>query len=363
MIGGAPRGTSGARETPLNTILSRRAASAGLCAAVCAPSIARAATDALAIAYIGGTADVGFYIADARGYLREEGVEAKFIVFDSDTKMMAPLSTGEVDVASGMINAATYNAVERGVPLRAVADKARNRGVYSYQALVVRKDLYDKGELRDLKDLKGRKFGLTAASGNAYVLMGEALAKAGMALTAVDTVFLSLPQQAVALSSGAIDACFLPEPFLSTAIEKGWGASMTPVSKLREDDVTGVISYGELFARKRPEVAARVMKAYIRGLRDYVDTLKDGHIAGPGAAEIIDILARYSSVKDKTLLAHVIPHYVDPNGALGVESLQKDWTFYKQQGLIKGDASVAQVIDTRWAEDAVKALGPYHPKT
>jgi NitT/TauT family transport system substrate-binding protein len=48
------------------------------------------AADQVNIAYIGGTADVGFYIADAKGYLRDEGIEAKFTVFDSAARMVAP---------------------------------------------------------------------------------------------------------------------------------------------------------------------------------------------------------------------------------------------------------------------------------
>ena len=137
------------------------------------PPSARAA-DQVTIAYIGGTADVGFYIADAKGYLRDEGIEAKFVVFDSSARMVAPLATGEVDVGSGAVGAGTYNAFERGITLRAVADKARNKGVFSYQGLMVRKDLWDSGAVRTLKDLKGHKFAMTAPGSNEWVVLSEA---------------------------------------------------------------------------------------------------------------------------------------------------------------------------------------------
>ena len=319
------------------------------------------ALDKVTIAYIGGTADVGFYIADAKGYLRDSGIEANFIVFDSDVRMIAPLSTGEIDIASGMINAGTYNAVERGITLRAVADKARNKGSYSYQALVVRKALWDSGEIRSMKDLKGRKFGLTGQAGNSYVVLAEGLAQAGLAIGDVDLAFMSLAQQSVAFAGGAIDASFLPEPFLSNAIRSGSAVSMLPVTKIRDDDVTGVITYGEIFTKNRPDVARKMTKAYIRGLRDYSDALKDNRIAGPGAAEVIDIMSRYSTVKDKALLGQIIPHYVDPDGELGVESLRKDWEFYRRAGLIRGDVGVDQAIDRRWVAEAVKELGPFRP--
>ena len=47
------------------------------------------AADKVVISYIGGAADVGIYIADAKGFLKEEGIEAELIVFDSSARMVA----------------------------------------------------------------------------------------------------------------------------------------------------------------------------------------------------------------------------------------------------------------------------------
>ena len=320
------------------------------------------AVDKVNIAYIGGTADVGFYIADAKGYLQQEGVEAKFVVFDSSARMVAPLATGDIDVGSGAINAATYNAFQRGITLRAVADKARNKGDYSYQALVVRKDLWDSGAVRSLKDLKGRKFVTTANGGNESAVIEEALRTVGLTSADLDMSLLSMPQKVAAYASGALEASILPEPFLSAAIKQGTVVSLTPMSKLRDDDVSGVIVYGDAFIKNRPEVARRVMRAYIRGLRDYVDALKDSRLAGPGADEVVEIIARYSTVKDKDVLRSIIPHYVDPDGKVGVDSLRKDWAFFKETKLIQGDVTIDQVIDESFVAAALKDLGPYKPK-
>ncbi len=324
---------------------------------------AACAADQVDIAYIGGTADVGFYIADARGYLKQENIEAKFTVFDSAARMVAPLATGEIDVGSGTVGAGTYNALERGITMRAVADKARNKGVYSYQALVVRKALWDSGQVRALKDLKGRKFAMTAQGGNEAAVLDDALRTVGLTVADVDQTSLSMPQQVVAFANDAIDASFLPEPFLHAAIASGAVVSMTPASSLRDDDVTGVIIYSDALIRNRPAVATRVMKAYIRGLRDYVDTLKDARLAGPGAEDVIDIISRYSVVKDKAVLRTIIPHFVDPDGEVGAESLRKDWNFYKAGGFINGSVTVDQLIDNSWAAAAVKELGSYKAKT
>ena len=159
------------------------------------------AADKVTIAYIGGTADVGFYIADAKGFLKEEGIEANFIVFDSSARMVAPLATGEVDVGSGAVSAALYNAFERGITMRVVADKSGNKGSLSYQAVMVRRALWDSGEIRSLKDLKGRKFAATAQGNNESAVLDEAMRSVGLTTADVDKVYISMPQQVVAFAN------------------------------------------------------------------------------------------------------------------------------------------------------------------
>jgi len=65
----------------------------------------------ITVGTIGASSDSPFFIADKRGYFKDEGLTVKFIRFDSAAKAMAPLGTGELLVASGATSAALYNAV------------------------------------------------------------------------------------------------------------------------------------------------------------------------------------------------------------------------------------------------------------
>ena len=56
---------------------------------------------------------------------------------------------------------------------------------------------------------------------------------------------------------------------------------------------------GAQFVTKRPEAGRRFIKAYLQGVRDYNDALKDGRIAGPNAEDVVDAIARYSVTKDR----------------------------------------------------------------
>ena len=75
--------------------------------------------------------------------------------FASAAKMIVPLGTGELDVGGGTVSAGLYNAVERGIRIRIVADKGSVRDGYEFSTLLVRKDLVDSGQFKTLADLKG----------------------------------------------------------------------------------------------------------------------------------------------------------------------------------------------------------------
>ena len=68
--------------------------------------------------------DAGYYIADAMGFFREEGIDVSILGFNSAAQMIAPLGTGELDVGGGTVSAGFYNAVGRGILIKIVADQA-----------------------------------------------------------------------------------------------------------------------------------------------------------------------------------------------------------------------------------------------
>jgi NitT/TauT family transport system substrate-binding protein len=64
--------------------------------------------------------DVGYYVADAMGFFREEGLEVSIVGFASAAQMVAPLGTGELQVGGGTVSAGFYNAVGRGIAMNSV---------------------------------------------------------------------------------------------------------------------------------------------------------------------------------------------------------------------------------------------------
>jgi NitT/TauT family transport system substrate-binding protein len=303
-------------------------------------------------------ADVGLFVADKRGYFAAENLKVRFVSFDAAARMIASLASGDLDVGGGGISAGLFNAVARGLDLKIVADKSTAAPGLATGALVVRKDLVDAGRYKSPRDLKGWKLAVPAPGTGTGTVLDRFLATVGLAIKDVDLVYLSFPQMVTALQNGGIDAGFLAEPSL-TAVE----ATGAAVRIVRDDEMfpnhqAAVTLYSGRFITSDRDAAVRFMRAFLRGTRDYLDVVKDGKLAGPGAEAIISVLTEYSLVKDPAVYRRIGVHSCDPDGKLNRESLEADLAFFAGQGLIQGKVDVASAIDTSIAEEAVRDLGP-----
>jgi NitT/TauT family transport system substrate-binding protein len=316
----------------------------------------------LAVGTIGASSDSPFFIADKRGYFKDEGLTVKFIRFDSAAKAMAPLGTGELAVASGATSAALYNAVKRDVGLRIVADKAKNPPGYGFEALMVRKDLHDEGKVKTLADFKGRKIAISAAGNSEDFLVEYALRKAGLTIKDAEPVYLGFPQHIVAFTNGGIDVSLTVEPSISSIEKSDKAVRFLGVDEFYPNFETAVVFYSEKFIKERPDDAKKFMRAFLRGARDYNDALDKDRLTAPAASNVIPILTEYSFIKNPDVYRTMRSHYVDPYGELNVASLKDAWQFFRDMKQIDGSVTVDQVVDPSFAKWAADSLGPYKHK-
>lgn len=317
------------------------------------------AQEIVRVGIVNASSDVGLYVADKKGYFKQEGIGVEFTPFDSGARMVAPLGAGQLDVGAGSASAGLYNAVARGIAIKIVADKGSTPPGYGFQPLLVRKDLVDSGRYKSLKDLKGMKIAGSAPGSASTSTLNEALKKAGLKYSDVERVFLGFPQHVIALQNKAVDAAMTTEPSATRAVQSGAAVRVMGDDEIYPNHQLSVLLYSGDFAIKRADVARRFMRAYLKGVRDYNDALKDGRIAGANADEIITILTQSTPVKDAAVYRAIHTQGCNPNGRVDEKSLATDLEFFKSEKLIEGNVSVADVVDHSFADWAVKELGPY----
>ncbi|QWW72372.1 ABC transporter substrate-binding protein [Rhizobium sp. WYJ-E13] len=314
------------------------------------------------VGIVNSSSDVAFFIADKKGYFKEEGIEAKFIPFDAGAKMVAPLGAGQLDVAGGSPSVGLYNAVARGIGIKIVADKGSTPPGYGYQPLLIRKDLIDSGKFKTLADLKGLKIAGSANGSASTSTMNEALKKGGLKPADVERLYLSFPQHVMALENKAVDAALTTEPSATEAIRRGAAVRFMGDDQIYPNHQLAVVLYATDFVEHHHDVAEAFMRAYLRAVRDYNDALANGQLAGPNAEEVVSILTEYTSIKDPETFRTIVPQGTNPDGKLNMDSLRTDLQYFQSEGLMEGDVSIDKVVDTSFAESAVKKLGPYEPK-
>jgi NitT/TauT family transport system substrate-binding protein len=302
-----------------------------------------------------GTSDAGIFIAQQKGYFREEGIELDASVFQSAQVMVAPLAAGQLDVGAGALSAALVNAVGRDVPIKVVADKGSVPPGFSFQALVVRKDLVDSGRFRGCEHFRGLKVAVSAPGVTLEPALDRALRDCGLSIADVDVTPMGFPDMVVALRGGALDGAMMIEPFLTTAITDGSAVIYKRTEEFYPSQQIAVILYGPHFIANQRPAANRFMVAYLKGVRDHYDAFT----RGKNKAEIIDILARTTGVSDPALFERMTPPGLNPDGYVNLRSMNDDIEWWVNHGYLGSRIDAAQLVDNSFVDYALDRLGSY----
>ncbi len=301
--------------------------------------------------------DAGVFIARDRGYFRGQGIEVDVVPFQSGPNTIAPLASGDLDVAGGTVSTALFNAIERGVGIKMVADKGLSRPGFEFSQLVLRRNLAESGQVRELTELRGRRVAIVSERSGAESQLAQTLAQGGVGVGEVDAPVLSFPDMVVALGNQAVDAAVIIEPLLSAAVERGvavtWEPGRSSAAYGGVYQAASLVVSGRFAAQ--PDLVRRFLVAYLQGVRAYNDAF--AKVIGRG--EIVRILTEQTTIKDPGVYDRMQMAGLDPDGRLARESLQRDLDYFRQRGYYTGPLTLDDVIDASYVEAAAHELGPY----
>jgi ABC-type nitrate/sulfonate/bicarbonate transport system substrate-binding protein len=359
MFGGACRGGTPSASAPSTGAPPQTGASGAQASAAAAPTAAAPADRApqnVSIGVIGSTSDAPVVIALDRGYLREQGLDAELVQFQSGSEQPAALAAGQLDVGGGALSAGLYNAVARGLPIKVVADRTRTVPGYASNVLAVRKDLIDSGQVREFSDLKGRSIGQPGNGSLGEVFMDLTMKKAGLAYTDVERTELGYPDILTAMGSGRLDAGIIIEPFVALGARRGVSVRWKGFDDIVPEYETAVQIYGSSITSDLPR-AQRFMIAYLKGARDYINAV----VHGVDKSGIVSILTQYTSVKDASLYDDMVLGYLNPDGYVGIDLIVQDIAWYRDHGYLQEPTPLdaRAIVDHQYVDAALSVLGPY----
>ena len=299
------------------------------------------------------TSSAVLFLGVEKGYFREFGIEPELVYFQAAQPIAVALASGDIQVGATGLTAGLYNIVAGGVHIWIVADKGREWPDHSLTALVVRKDLYDNG-VRSMRELKGRKIGVTQIGSTFHYNVGRYLEKEGMAPGDVELVPLqALPALNDALVARRVDAVATAEPFVSRLESAGAGVTIAETGDTFPWQIATVM-YSDGFARDRARAVA-FMKGYVKSSRHYFDAVI-ARKRGPAFDEVVAITSTYTGA-GPDLIRKGFP-YQDRNGRLMPGDVGRQMAWWRAQNFVKTPVPEKDIVDESFLRDALKDLRP-----
>jgi NitT/TauT family transport system substrate-binding protein len=294
------------------------------------------------------------YLALYRGYFEKQGLAVELIPAATGADFLSGLGMNQIQATTGSLTAALFNALNRNIDIRIVADYA-HVGTENDQtaAIVARADLIDGGALKSPADLKGRSLGAGPVPAQLPELVYRKIfAMGGIGPSDATLRYLAFPDSLAAMGTKTLDVAFLIEPLVTQADKRNIARVFMPLSAVIPGAELSVLQYSAEFA-KNTDAATRFMVAYLQGVRDFYDATWRHQ----KEEETISLLMEHLSLKDRDLWK-VLRRNADLNGEINVPSIKEQAAFYKEAGTVTGPVpDMDKFIDRSFAEAAVKILG------
>src|SRR5581483_7544148 len=305
---------------------------------------------------IGLAAQAPTYLAIDQGYFSELGIDVEIVPLAGTNDVVTLLSSGQLDVGFGAIAPSFYNAVARGVGIRMVADHGSNLPGRSTPSLAVRTDLLEQHPWSGYQDLRGKKVAVQQAGTLTEYYLELMLQRGGLQPGDIEMVALPFPDMAVAFANKGIDAGIDNEPWATQQEQLGLIKKVLYTDDVDPGGHVAGVLYGESFARNT-QAARNYMIGYLRGVRDYWDAY-DGR---KDFQHVVDVLKKYTPLKDEDLIRKIPPTGQDPSGQLDPAKLARYQDWFIEKGLVSQRIDVAKGLDLSFVEYANSVLGPYQP--
>jgi NitT/TauT family transport system substrate-binding protein len=311
----------------------------------------------LNVGAVGLGGEVGMFLAQERGYFREEGLEVEFVPVRSAAEALPALASGELALSGGAPDPSVFNATRRDVGVNLISSLSIVKTGDAGAALVIRQDHLDSGRYKALSDLKGMNVAIHILGTTPQLYMERILAKGGLTVNDVQFSIVQIPDQVGAMSNKAVDAAWAIDPFVTFMVGQGVGQKVITVADVFPGAVSMIILNSPVFAQQQPEALRRFAVAYLRGARDYLQASQTEQ----GREEIVPVLIKYTGLKDPALYTRISWPTLDPNGYLDPQTLDVMQDYFLKTGTQQEKQDISRVVDSSYMNYAAERLGRVNP--
>jgi taurine transport system substrate-binding protein len=281
-----------------------------------------------------------FFLAQQKKLFQKNGLDPKFVKFESGPAQQSALSNGNVDI--GELGVLPFvSSVANGAPnvgIMVSDDVSKSNG------MVVQPD----SGITSVADLKGKTVGVPKGSASYYGLL-KALAKAHMSLSDIKFRDLQPPVLLSAFQHKDLDAGWIWAPWLEKLEDMGGKRILVNAQVGAQSPSFWTANASWL--KKNPDAAAKFVKTMSEAAK-MID--KDPSIAAKPVAAVLDLSDEQALKLIKGDVYLTASEQADPSNKLGFASdttqgvnptLKEVASFLVSSGTIKKAPSISQLVD------------------
>lgn len=287
------------------------------------------------------------FIAEEKGYFAAEGLDVEFTYFESAQPVAVGVAAGSLDFGCTSTSAGMYALAGQGV-LRIISGMYSEAPGFHNFGIMASNKAYDSG-LKSYRDLPGHSVAISQVGSPVHYSLALIADKYGLDLKSMRIEPLQgIPQIISAIQGNQVDAA------VNTA------TAMNPVLLAKQAQLLGwvgddapwqaaVTLTSAKMIEQHPNTVEAFLSAFKRGARDYHDAFTgpgEKREDGPGAQEILAILAKYTGQAPEQIKLSVA--YVDGEARLDEKDILHQIDWFKSQKMLKDDIDGASVMDQHY---------------
>ena len=275
-------------------------------------------------------------VAYARGFFREEGIDAEIIRIATNVGIVA-VTTKEIGYTTA-VGAGLRSAV-KGLPLKVMI-------YFNGRPLHV---LVSKPELKSLAELRKKVIGFAGYGDSTEFMLRAMLRQAGMELEKDVQAFQvsGSGQRLQALLSGKLDAAIVPPPFNFEAESKGF-VRLVSAADVFETSVSGLALHVDTL-KEKPIQVRKMLRALLKA-QTFIRNSKP---------ESVRVIAEWLKLEPRIVQAsyEIYVKGMSPNGIVPERVLESDIERARKEQQVKEAVPVGRVVDFTMLQEVSNQLG------
>jgi NitT/TauT family transport system substrate-binding protein len=262
-------------------------------------SVAGVSNRKIKVGYTPTTSSLGVFVAQEKGYFKEQGLEVELIEFPGNSQINDALLRNDIDSSTGGGIATPLNSeiTQSGkLKLFAVSDERKK---VNWNSILLKKD----SPISTLKDLENKQIG--HFPGPASLWLKAFLKENQVDISKINFLPIDQGNQLTSLENNSIDALFTYEPNISIASQKQNIKILQPTVFITQNPNAATSSYSisTKFLNQNPDLAKRYILSMNQAFRYIRENPKEAiksefkydKSLTPEIADKIAILDYYSS--------------------------------------------------------------------